>query len=209
MNPDLPAYIEVLNLLGVAVFAISGALAAGSRRLDWFGVVVLGVVVAIGGGTVRDLVLGNTPVFWVDDPLAVGIAAGAALAAIYLDPTISRWPKAMLVADAAGLAVFTVIGANTALALGFEGWVAVVSGVLTGTFGGLIRDVLTAQVPLILRSEVYATASLLGAVVYVLLSEISRDAVVVVALPILATFLLRLAAVYRGWSLPTFQRGTS
>jgi len=208
MNPDLPAYIEVLNLLGIAVFAITGALAAGSRRLDWFGVVVLGVVVAIGGGTVRDLVLGNTPVFWVDDPLAVGIAAGAALAAIYLDPMISRWPNAMLVADAAGLAVFTVIGANTALALGFEGWVAVVSGVLTGTFGGLIRDVLTAQVPLILRSEVYATASLLGAVAYVLLSEISRDAVVVVALPILATFLLRLAAVYRGWSLPTFQRGT-
>ena len=207
MDVQLPAYIDVLNLLGVAVFAISGALAAGEKRLDLFGVVVLGVVVAIGGGTLRDLVLGDTPVFWVEDPLPVAIAAVAALATVYFYGAITRWPNAMLVADAVGLAVFTVIGANTALALGFDSWVAILAGVLTGTFGGLIRDILTARVPLILRGEIYATASLFGALLYVLLAEISRDAVLVVLVPMIATCLLRLAAVYKGWSLPTFSRG--
>jgi uncharacterized membrane protein YeiH len=207
MDVQLPAYIDVLSLLGIAVFAISGAIAGAERRLDLFGVVVLGIVVAIGGGTVRDLVLGDTPVFWVRDPLPVAIAAVAALTTVYLYGTITRWPNAMVLADAAGLAVFTVIGANTALSLDFHSWVAVLAGVLTGTFGGLIRDVLTARVPLILRSEIYATASLFGAVVYVLLAEISRDAVLVVVVPMIATFLLRLAAVYRNWSLPTNIRG--
>ncbi len=207
MDVQLPAYIDVLNLVGVAVFAISGALAAGEKRLDLFGVVVLGVVVAIGGGTLRDLVLGDTPVFWVEDPLPVAIASVAALATVYFYGAITKWPNAMLVADAAGLAVFTVIGANTALALGFDSWVAILAGVLTGTFGGLIRDVLTARVPLILHGEIYATASLFGAVVYVLLAEIEPNAVIVVTVPMIATFALRLAAVYWGWSLPTFSRG--
>ena len=205
---ELPGFIDGLNLLGVAVFAISGALAAVERRLDLFGIVVLGVVVAIGGGTLRDLVLGNTPVFWVDNPISVAIAAAAALATLYAYGGIKRWPKALLVADAAGLAVFTVVGANVALALGFDSWVAIMAGVLTGTAGGLIRDVLTGRVPLILHSEIYATASLFGAIVYVLLAEISRDAVIIVLVPIAATLLLRLAAVYRGWSLPTFNRGS-
>ncbi len=208
MDLGVPAYIDVLNLLGVAVFAISGALAAGEKRLDLFGVVVLGVVVAIGGGTLRDLVLGNTPVSWVDNPETVAIAAAAALATVYLYDLLTRWPNAMLVADAAGLAVFTVIGANTALALGFDSWVAILAGVLTGTAGGMIRDVLTARVPLILHSEIYATASLFGAVVYVLLAEIEPNAVVIVTVPMIATFALRLAAVYRDWSLPTFSRGS-
>ncbi len=208
MDLGVPAYIDVLNLLGVAVFAISGALAAGEKRLDLFGVVVLGVVVAIGGGTLRDLVLGNTPVSWVDNPETVAIAAAAALATVYLYDLLTRWPNAMLVADAAGLAVFTVIGANTALALGFDSWVAILAGVLTGTAGGMIRDVLTARVPLILHSEIYATASLFGAVVYVLLAEIEPNAVAIVTVPMIATFALRLAAVYRDWSLPTFSRGS-
>jgi uncharacterized membrane protein YeiH len=206
MDPQLPAFIDTLNLVGVAVFAISGALAAGEKRLDLFGVVVLGVVVAVGGGTIRDLVLGDTPVFWVDDPAQVALAAGAALATVYFYGAITRWPNAMLVADAAGLALFTVIGANTALALGFDAGVAIIAGVLTGTAGGVLRDVLTSRVPEILHSEIYATASLFGALVYVILAQIEPNAVLVVLVPMLATFALRLAAVYRGWSLPKFGR---
>jgi len=206
MDLDLPAYIDTLNLIGTAVFAISGALAAGAKKLDWFGVVVLGVIVAIGGGTIRDLVLGVSPVSWVEDLTPVYVAMVAALVTIVLGGWLVRLPTSMLVADAAGLAVFTVIGANKALALGFEPAVALVAGVLTGTFGGLIRDVLTGEIPLILRAEIYATASLAGAALYVVLAEIDPNAAVIVIAPMILTFLLRLAAVYWGWSLPTFSK---
>lgn len=203
---DLPAYIDTLNLIGTAVFAISGALAAGVKRLDWFGVVVLAVVVAVGGGTLRDLVLG-APVFWVGDLTPIAVATGAAFVTIALAPRLSRWPMTGLVADAAGLSVFTVIGANKALALGFSPAIAVIAGVMTGTFGGLIRDVLTGQVPLILRTDIYATAALAGAVLYVVLAEIDPDQAIIVISPMVLVFLLRLAAVYWDWSLPTFRHG--
>ena len=143
--------LYVLDLIGVAVFAISGALAAGRKRLDLIGVVVLGLVTAIGGGTIRDLLLDRHPIFWLADPAYLVVIVGAALLTV---PYV-RWrppPRAaLLVADALGLAMFSVAGAQIAERAGLPAPAGVVLGTITGAAGGAVRDVLSAEVPLVLR----------------------------------------------------------
>ena len=156
-----------LDILGTTIFAVTGSLAAGRKHLDVFGVVVLSLATALGGGTLRDVALGSLPVFWVADPLYI-IAAGVASLATFAVARVHRLPEGLLrVADALGLAVFTVIGAERALAAGAPYLVAVLMGMVTGVAGGMIRDLLSGEVPLILRREIYATASLCGAAVVV------------------------------------------
>lgn len=154
-----------LDLFGIAVFACSGALAAGQRRMDLFGVVVLAFVTAVGGGTVRDLVIGDTPVFWVRDPVYVWVALGAG-ATTFLVAHVYRLRNEMLViADAFGLAVFTVIGTRVGVDQIGPGVIATMTGVMSGVVGGVIRDVLANRVPLIFQREIYALAALLGAII--------------------------------------------
>jgi uncharacterized membrane protein YeiH len=187
--------LYVLDLFGVAVFAVSGALTAGRKRMDLFGVVVIAVMTALGGGTVRDVLLDRHPVVWVGDPayLLVGVAAaGATLAyARFFRPPGSS----LLIADAFGLAVFTFVGAQTAYEVGAPVPIVMLMGTITGVAGGVIRDVLCAEVPLILRREIYATAAIAGAGVFVVLTALGL-AGLLVALPTVATvFGLRLAAL--------------
>ena len=198
--------LYALDLFGTAVFAASGALAAGRRHMDLFGVLVVAGVTAVGGGTVRDLLLDRHPVFWIDDPtyLAV-VAAAAGLTFLY---TIRFQPPGgtLLLADAFGLAVFTVIGAQVAAHVGATAAVVVLMGMVTGTVGGIIRDVLCGNVPLILRQEIYATAALGGGVAYVLLRGMLPPAVL---LPIASriVFLSRLMGIYWHIHLPSFRVG--
>jgi len=153
-----------LDLFGIAVFACTGALAAGERRMDLFGVLVLAFVTAVGGGTVRDLVIGNTPVFWVRDPVYVWTALAAG-ALTFLVAHIHRLRNEMLmIADAFGLAIFTVIGTRIGADQIGPGVIATMTGVMSGVVGGAIRDVLANRVPLIFQREIYASAALLGAV---------------------------------------------
>lgn len=165
---------------------------------------VIAIVTAIGGGTLRDLLLGATPVFWVRDPAYVAIAALAALVVLAAARQLGRRRSALLVADAFGLALFSVLGAREAVGAGAEPAIAVVMGVLTAVAGGLMRDILCAEVPLILRREIYATAALAGAGMFVALTlaGAGRDAAlwggVAVGLG------LRLAAIRWGFSLPVF-----
>ncbi|STV62369.1 inner membrane protein [Klebsiella pneumoniae subsp. pneumoniae] len=147
-----------LDIIGTAVFAISGVLLAGKLRMDPFGVLVLGVVTAVGGGTIRDMALANGPVFWVKDPTDLVVAMVTSMLTILLVRQPRRLPKWILpVLDAVGLAVFVGIGVNKAFLAGSGPLVAVCMGVVTGVGGGIIRDVLAREIPMILRTEIYAT----------------------------------------------------
>lgn len=194
--------IPFLDLFGTAVFAISGGLAAGEKRMDLFGVVVLAVVTAVGGGTLRDLVLGDTPVFWVQQPVYLSVAALSAVATFILVRFLHPPRRLLAVADAVGLAAFTVIGTEKALALGVGAGVAMVMGVMTGAVGGMLRDVLAGEVPLILRREIYATASLSGAVALVLVTLLGGGRLWAIGLCLVVTLGLRLSALHWNLGLP-------
>lgn len=195
----------VLNLLGAAVFAVSGVLAAGRKSLDLLGVVVVAIVTAIGGGTIRDLLLDRHPIFWFHETehLAV-IVAAALLTILYL--RFRRPPeRSLLVADALGLALFTIGGTQVAVAADLPAVIAVVMGVITGVAGGVVRDILTAEIPLILRrGHLYATASISGAALYLLLVSIGVPRPLPTLVGMIAVVLLRFASILWGVRLPVF-----
>jgi len=194
--------IYSLDLFGVFVFAVTGALAAGRKKLDVFGIVVVAIVTAIGGGTIRDLVLGAKPVGWVSDPGYVLLATIAALVTFVTAHFVRLARRVLLVFDAFGLAVFTVIGCQKALAAHVPFAMVVVMGMLTGVAGGIIRDLLCGEIPLILRKEIYATASLAGGVTYIALYHFGVNSTTVMASAAAVVLLLRLAAIYLHLSLP-------
>jgi uncharacterized membrane protein YeiH len=200
--------MEVLELAGTVIFAISGVIAVASVRLDWFGAVVVGVVTAIGGGSIRDVILGATPVFWVAN---VGYLIAAILGGVVAIPLARRLAKGaprrfdetLQLADAAGLALFVVVGAQISLQLGFDARVAVVAAIITGVGGGVIRDLLADRTPLILSGEIYATAALVGAIVYVTLHEFTSLSDWFAALiGAVSVFGLRVFGIRRQWALP-------
>ena len=193
-----------LDLLGTIIFAVTGSLAAGRKHLDIFGVVVLSLATALGGGTIRDVTLGVLPVFWVKDPLYVIVTVLAALAT-FVVARFRRLPAGLLrVADAFGLAVFTILGAERAMAADVSPLVAVIMGMMTGVAGGMIRDVLSGEAPLILRREIYATASLAGAAVFVALWHFLPGRPLNTILAVLIILAVRLAAIRWKLSLPVF-----
>jgi uncharacterized membrane protein YeiH len=197
--------IHLLDLFGVAIFAISGALAAGRKSLDLLGVVVIAVVTAIGGGTLRDLLLDRHPIFWIADPtylVVISIAAWLTLGYVRVRPPPRN---SLLIADALGLALFTMTGTQIAEAAGLSPIIAVLMGTITGVAGGVIRDVLCAEVPLILRRDIYATASIAGASLYLIVQAIGLGRPAAVSVGITAVTLLRLLAILRGLRLPVFR----
>lgn len=195
--------LELVQFLGIAVFAMSGALSAGRKRMDVLGVVVIAIVTAIGGGTLRDLLLDRHPVFWIEDPtpLVVSVAA-AGLTLVYA--RFRRPPdNALAIADALGLALFTITGAQIAQRAMIDPIVVVLMGTMTGVAGGVIRDVLSAEVPLIFRKgELYATAAIAGATLYLVLEAVGtpRQAAALIGMAAIAG--LRLAAILWGLHLP-------
>ncbi|MGB6188039.1 trimeric intracellular cation channel family protein [Aeromonas molluscorum] len=202
--------VYVSDMFGTAVFAFSGVLVAGRLRMDAFGVLVLAAVTAIGGGTIRDMILGATPVFWVRDTLYIWVILLTALLGMWLVRVPKRLPWYVLpVADAFGLALFTVIGAQKALHFGASGLIAVLMGTMTGVAGGMIRDVLAREIPMVLQKEIYATACILGGIVYTVALECNVERVLAMFVSMAVVFGLRVAAIYWHLSLPTFslQRG--
>nr|WP_299380528.1 trimeric intracellular cation channel family protein [uncultured Halomonas sp.] len=193
-----------LDLAGVTIFAFSGVIVACHSRMDPFGMFVLGAVTGIGGGTLRDLVLG-VPVFWVAAPSYLWVILATVFLSILGFHYIHRLTRTFLpVTDAFGLALFTVMGAHKALVLGHAGIVAVLMGLMTGVAGGMIRDVLAHRVPMVLRQEIYATASIVGGIVYAILFISELNNVLAIGLALATTLGMRLAAIYWGVSLPTF-----
>ncbi|MCH2058216.1 MAG: trimeric intracellular cation channel family protein [Thalassotalea sp.] len=194
-----------LDIFGIVVFALSGALMAGRYQLDPFGVVVLAAVTAIGGGTIRDMIL-NTPVFWVEQSYYLSIITVTALLTIIFIRKPKLVPKRfLLIADAFGLALFAVVGTEKALSLGAPIAAAVVLGTITAVAGGMIRDVLCNVIPMILRQEIYATAAMLGSVLFALLHWWGVTATTATLIAVSGALILRLAAIYWKLSLPAFQ----
>lgn len=164
------SFLFIQDLIGTVVFAISGAIAARQHKMDIFGMFILALVTGVGGGTLRDMLIGSTPVFWMKQPIyLVMISIAVMITAIFRHQISSRrWQIGLLVFDAIGLGVFTVIGVQKGLDFGLHPLICIALGGMTGCFGGLIRDILRNEVPIILQKEVYVTASLIGGVIFVL-----------------------------------------
>ncbi|MET0745733.1 MAG: trimeric intracellular cation channel family protein [Microvirga sp.] len=198
--------------IGVAVFALSGALVAARKGMDPFGFALLATVTGIGGGTIRDLLIGTRPVFWVQDPSDVLICLVVAEAVFALGPRRvaaldgGRRARLLLWADALGLALFAVMGTTKALAAGAPLLSAAAMGTITAAFGGIIRDLLAGTTPLVLRQEIYVTAAALGAGVMAACHGLGIDPSFAAAAGFCAAFTLRALAILRGWSLPAFPR---
>lgn len=192
-----------LDLIGVAVFAASGAIAAQRRSLDLLGVIVIALVTAIGGGTLRDLLLGREPVFWVLDPTYIVVIVTAGLGTVVLTRQSLMPERALQVADALGLALFSVAGARVAEVMGHGGLICVVMGTITGVAGGMIRDVLCARIPMILRrGQIYATAAIVGVSLYWMLQWTGLPAPWPSLAGAATVAALRLAAIYWDLTLP-------
>ena len=192
----------IADLIGVAVFAASGASAAVAKRLDLFGVAFVGFVAALGGGILRDLVIGAVPPLAFADWRYAVTAVGASVAVFYLHPQLNRLRRTVLLLDAAGLGLFTVTGTLKALEAGVPAVGACLIGMLTGIGGGLFRDLLTGEIPAVLQRDIYAVVALGGAAAVTLLSRIDLAGPVPLASTAAAITGVRLLALYRRWSAP-------
>ena len=196
--------VYFFDLFGTAVFAFSGVLVAGRLRMDAIGVIVLAAVTAIGGGTIRDLLIGASPIFWIQDTTYLWVILATAAFGMWLARVPRRLPWYVLpVADAFGLALFVVIGAKKALLFGTSGMVAVVMGVITGVAGGLIRDVLAREIPMVLQKEIYATACIFGGVLYTTSVALELAHIPAMLISMLGVLAVRIPAIFRHLSLPS------
>jgi uncharacterized membrane protein YeiH len=194
-----------LDIFGIIVFSLSGALAAGKYQLDPFGVVVLASVTAVGGGTIRDIIL-QTPVFWVVKPFYLYIILITAILTIIIIRRPKRIPKRfLLIADAVGLSLFSVLATQKSLSLGAPIPVAIIMGTITAVLGGMLRDIICNVIPMILRQEIYATAAMLGGTLFVTLQQVGLPDNIALVSAIIGALALRLAAIYWQVSLPAFQ----
>lgn len=201
----LEKFIYFADMVGIIACAISGVLVATRLRMDPFGIAVLAGVTGIGGGTLRDMMMGATPVFWIIDNTYIYVILVSALISVYWLHRIHRFPAYLMpILDAFGLAIFTIIGAQKALMFGFSGPVAIVMGCVTGVVGGMIRDILSGQIPFVLQKEIYATASILGAGLYVICHYFALGDIVSMCIAMVGTLSLRLSAIYWHLSLPVF-----
>lgn len=193
-----------IYLMAITAEAMSGALAAGRRNLDIFGVSLIAFITALGGGTVRDILLGNYPITWTQHPSYIYLTIGAGLFTIFIARIVDRLHRLFLLLDAMGLIAFTVIGCKVALELQYPPPVVVIAGITTGIFGGILRDILCNRTPLVLREELYASVSLLVACFYMSLRAYGVDEDVNLLISFFCGFALRMAAIRWSLSLPVF-----
>lgn len=196
----------VIEVIGTVTFAISGVMAAARASMDWLGAIVLAVVVAIGGGTIRDVLIGRFPVSWIEDASPVLVAIGTAvivIAILRLRPQadLVTWTPT-LIADAAGLSAFVILGTDIALESGLNGFLAILLGTITGVGGGVLRDILTGNKPIVLVGQVYALAGIAGAALFVVLIELGVNPDLSVWLPMAVIFGIRMLSIRRDWHLP-------
>lgn len=195
-------FIFIIEVLGTIAFAISGIRLAAAKKFDWFGAYIVGLVTAIGGGTLRDLLLG-IPVFWMQSPMYLAVTFLSLMTVIVFRKALVKGMRTLFLFDAIGLALFVVVGIEKSYAAGFPAWVAVVMGIITGSFGGVTRDILINDEPLFFRKDIYATACLAGGLVYWLVQQLPGANPIVPQISCAATVIgLRVLAVHYLWSLP-------
>lgn len=198
--------LYILGQLGVVVFAISGCLAAGRKGLDWIGVLALAFATALGGGTIRDLLLDRPQIFWIADTSYLWLILGTAIVCMLWTQYFKPPNKSLRIADAFGLALFTILGAQIAEAQGVAPIIVVLMGVCTGAAGGVIRDVLSGETPILFRSAepLYSVAALLGASAYLLLKWLAVPDLAAAICGMLAIAVIRLLAIARNITLPEY-----
>ena len=201
---DVNDFVNWCDYLGTLAFAISGIRLAAGKGLDWFGAYVVGFVTAVGGGTIRDILLDIKP-FWLVQPSYLIITALGLIFTIIFRRQVVRLNHSLFVFDAIGLGLFVVVGVAKSYAAGFPWWVAVIMGTVTGSFGGLLRDVLINETPLIFRTDFYASACVLGSIIYVLMGRYSSLPIEWVQfISAISVFIFRVLAVVLHIQLPTF-----
>ena len=194
-------FLTIIEVLGTIAFAISGIRLAAAKRFDWFGAYVVGLVTAIGGGTVRDVLL-DIPVFWMLSPMYLSVTGISLVTVLIFQRLLVKGMRTLFIFDAIGLALFVVVGIEKPLAAHYPMWVAIVMGIITGSFGGVTRDILLNEEPLFFRKDIYATACLAGGVAYWLLLLTGAPQWLPQGFCAVTVIGLRVAAVYFNWSLP-------
>lgn len=199
---DFFTFLFLLDILGTFVFALSGAVAGVKKKMDIFGMSVLAVVTASGGGMLRSVLIGDTPVSFLQNPWYIIAAIFATIFVFLFRHYFFKHTKTILFFDALGLGVFVSIGITIALANGLTFWASILLGVITACFGGVLRDVLSVQVPLIFRKELYATVCFIGGFIYVCLLFFTVSKEIVITASFLTVFIVRVLAMKYKWSLP-------
>jgi len=198
-------YLQLLDFAGVAVFAATGALTASRKQLDIVGFIFFAAITGMGGGTLRDLLIGKLPVFWIEEPTYIAVCVVIAAIVYFLAHLVEYRYRLLLWLDAIGIAAYCVMGTLIGLEAGVSPYASIVMGVMTATFGGIFRDLLSGEKSVLLRDEIYITASLLGATSYVALINLGLDKVLAVLISVSLAFLLRAAALHLGWTMPRYK----
>lgn len=196
--------LTILYLIGITAEAMTGAISAGKRKMDWFGVMFVASATAIGGGTVRDIILGHYPVAWVKHPEYIIITCIAGVVTTLIAPWVERNHRLFLVLDAIGLVVFSIIGCRIAFDMGLYPIICLIAAIITGVFGGLLRDLICSQKPMVLHKELYAFVALFSGIIYLLLLHYKVEESLTTLITLIAGFSLRMTALHFAWSLPVF-----
>jgi uncharacterized membrane protein YeiH len=194
---------QILDIIGTLVFAISGALTGWHKKLDIFGVFIIAFVTALGGGTLRDVLIGKTPVGWMEDLTYVYIIVLGFFATIAFKAKLEKLRISLFLFDTIGLGIFTIIGIEKGIAIGLHPIICIALGTMTASFGGVIRDILCNEIPIIFRKEIYATISISGGVLFFVLNEFQLNTNVLYVVTSLFMIVFRLLAVKNKWYLPS------
>ena len=199
------SYLYFLDYAGVAVFAATGALAASRKRLDILGFIFLAAITGIGGGTLRDVLLGKLPVFWVSQPAYIGVCVLVAVLVYFTAHLVEYRYRLLLWLDAVGMAAYCVMGTMIGLEFGVSPYAAIVMGISTATFGGIFRDVISGEKSVLLSDEIYITAALLGAASFIVMTSMHLPQNVAASIAVVLAFSLRAAALLFGWTTPRYK----
>jgi uncharacterized membrane protein YeiH len=194
----------VLDILGTIAFAISGALVAMNKRMDPFGVFIIAFVTAVGGGTLRDVLIGKQPVIWMNDITYIFLIGSAVIVTIIFRKKLKYLHKSLFLFDTIGLGIFTITGTEIGINANFHPIISIALGTMTACFGGVIRDILCNDVPILFRKEIYATACIFGSIAFIILYNFNIDLNIVYVLTSLIVIVIRLVAVKYHLSFPTF-----
>ena len=195
-------FADFIDILGTFSFAVSGAFAAMEKKLDLLGVLILSFITAIGGGTIRDLLIGNEPVTWMEHPSIGWVIALGAVGALFFGRRLKKMQNLLNIFDALGLGLFTLIGIQQGLSHDLSPGVCIALGTITGCFGGVLRDVVLNKVPLIFQKEIYASASIFGGAVYLLLQHLQFAEFIATPFTIILIFVIRMLGIHFKWHLP-------
>lgn len=194
----------VLDIMGTTAFAISGALVAMNKKFDPFGVFIIAFVTAVGGGTLRDVLIGRQPVIWMQNPIYVYAIIAAVIITVVFRKNLKTLSKSLFLFDTIGLGIFTIIGTEIGINANFHPLISISLGTMSAAFGGVIRDILCNEIPVIFRKEIYATACIFGAITFIILNKLNLDPTIVYTSTTLIVIIIRLVAVKFHLSLPPF-----